>query len=218
MGGRGQACLADVLVFALMVTIACSLLIVVNPVESIALGDRYAVQLTHSILLALQHSTANEFGGLTYRLNIQAPWGSTSRELRHKTLSQLLVEDALCNLRVKVNGRELEMSNHNRELDDAIRDLLKRMLDKFIGGRYGYSLRARIVPTKLSPSIQIYFEISVESLGGEGWREVHSETISFGLPLTKRDLVSYAGGIGSIDFFQAGPEIAVEVTLSLWSR
>lgn len=216
--GRGQAYLADVLVFALMVTIACSLLIGVGSVGSIALYDRYAVQLIHSILLTLQHSTANEFGGLTYKLNIQTPWGSTSRELRHKTLSQLLVEDALCNLRVRVNGRELEMPNHNRELDDAIHDLLKKMLDKFIGGRYGYSLKARIVPTKLSPSIQIYFEISVESLGGEGWQKVHSETILFSLPLTKRDLVSYAGGIRSIDFSQAEPEIAVEVTLSLWSR
>jgi hypothetical protein len=218
VGRGGQACLVDALMFALMATIACSLLIEANPVESTAIHDRYAAQLTHSIMLALQHATVNEFGGLTYRLNIQAPWGSVTRELWHKTLLQLLVEDAICNLRIKIDGHELEMLNYNQELDDATRDLLKKVLDKFIGERYGYSLTARVVPTKLSSSLQVYFEVSVESLGGEGRQRIYSETNLFSLPLTKRELVSCAKGIGPIDFSQTEPEIAVEVTLSLWSR
>lgn len=219
MDKRGQGHVVDMLVFALMVTLACSLLVRASPAESQAMNDRYAANLAQSILLTLQNATTDEFGGLEYSLDLQAAWGSAERKLKHKTLAQLLVEDALCNLRVEIDGREVTGFMPSQDLDNKVRKFLMGVLNKLIGGRFDYSLTVRTEPVKISRTVRVYFETSIQSLGDEKQlRQICSETIVMSLPIPGQELTARLLSINPIELFQHEPEIAVEITLSLWSR
>ncbi|MDI6819443.1 MAG: hypothetical protein QMC89_00860 [Candidatus Hodarchaeaceae archaeon] len=219
MDRRGQGHVVDMLVFALMVTLACSLLVKASPVESRAINDRYAANLAQSILLTLQNATADEFGGLEYSLDLRTAWGPSERKLKHKTLAQLLVEDALCNLRAEINGREVAGLRSSQDLDNKVHKFLTDVLSKLIGGRFDYSLTARAESLKISSTVRVYFETSIKSLSGEEQRQqICSETIAMSLPIPKQELVVRLLSINPIELFQLEPEIAVEITLSLWSR
>ena len=120
MDKRGQGYAIDVLVFGLMVALACSILIKASPKESNALNDRYAADLATSVLQTFQNVNAGEVGGFKYKpgiLIVPVPWSSVERDLRYKTVAQLLVEDMLCNLRVEEGGRDILPIKSNQEFD-----------------------------------------------------------------------------------------------------
>lgn len=221
MDKRGQAYVMDMLLFALMVALACSLLIKANPTEPNVVNDRYAAELAQSTLLAFQHATADELGGFKYTpdiLNIQVPWSSGERDLRHKTLVQLLVEDMFCNLRIEVGGRDITPLKPNQEFDRQVREFLKMALDKIVGGRFDYRLLARTMPIDLSPAAQVHFETSIESFNDNGRQQACSETIRMCLPIPRWELLSSIQDICPISDSRPEPETIVEITLSLWSR
>lgn len=220
MDERGQGYVMDMLMFALMVAFACSLLVKAGPAESSSASDRYAVNLARSTLLAFQHATASELGGLKYNLGssgIKVPWSSGERNLRHKTLAQLLVEDMFCNLHIEVGGRDVAPLRPNQGLDDQVRKFMKTALDKLIGGRFNYHLSARSAPIDLSPIARVHFETSIESSGGNERGQLYSETIFMNLPIDRWELASRVQNICPLDP-ELKPDVAVEITLSLWPR
>lgn len=221
MDKRGQAYVIDMVLFALMVALACSLLIKASPPEPNTVNDRYAANLAQSILLTFQHATAGELGGFRYTsdvLDIQVPWSSGERDLHHKTLAQLLVEDVFCNLRVEVAGQDFTPLKPNRAFDEKIHIFIKTTLDELICGRFDYRLTARAIPIDLSPTALVHFETSIQSFNGNRRRQVCSETIRMCLPIPRRELLSRIQNICPADASKLEPEAIVEITLSLWSR
>jgi len=221
MDKRGQGYAIDMLVFALMVALACSILIKASPNESNALNDRYSANLATSVLQTFQNVTAGEVGGFKYTpeiLGFLVPWSSGERDLRYKTLAQLLVEDMLCNLRVEVGGRDIVPLKPNQEFDRQVRKFLKVTLDEIIGGRFDYSLVARTNPIDFSPAARVHFETSIESFSDNGRLQACSETVRMCLPITQQELLSSIQDIYPITNLRFEPETLVEITLSLWSK
>jgi len=221
MDKRGQGYAIDMLVFALMVALACSILIKATPNEPNTLNDRYAANLATSVLQTLQQVTAGEVGGFKYKpdiLGLQVPWSSGERDLRYKTLAQLLVEDMLCNLRVEVSGRDILPLKSNQEFDRQVRKFLKATLDEIVGGRFDYRLVARTNPIDLSPAARVHFETSIESFSDNGRIQACSETILMCLPITQQELRSSIQDVYSITNLRLEPETMVEIILSLWSK
>ena len=221
MDKHGQAYVIDMLLFALMVALACSLLIKASSPEPDAVNDRYAANLAQSTLLALQHATAEELGGFEYVpdiLDIRVPWSSGERDLSHKTLAQLLVEDMFCNLHVEVAGEDVAPLKSNQEFDDRVREFLKTALDKLIGGRFDYCLSVKTTPIDLSPTARVHFETSIESFNDNKQHPVCSETIRMCLPISPQELLSIVQDICPNSGSELEPRAIVEITLSLWSK
>lgn len=221
MDKHGQAYVIDMLLFALMVALACSLLIKASSSEPDAVNDRYAANLAQSTLLALQHATAGELGGFEYAadiLDVQAPWSSGERDLSHKTLAQLLVEDMFCNLHIEVGGRDVAPLKSNQEFDGRVREFLRTALDELIGGRFDYRLSIKAIPIDLSPTARVHFETSIESFNDNIRRQVCSETIRMCLPVPRQELLSIIQDICPGSGSELESRAIVEITLSLWSK
>jgi hypothetical protein len=221
MDKRGQGYAIDMLVFALMVALACSVLIKASHNEPSTLNDRYAANLATSVLQTFQNVTADEVGGFKYKpdiLGLLAPWSSGERDLRYKTLAQLLVEDMLCNLRVEVSGRDILPLKSNQEFDRQVRKFLKATLDEIVGGRFDYRLVAMTNPIDYSPAARVHFETLIESFSDNGRLQVCSETVRMCLPITQQELLSSIQDIYPITNLGLEPETMVEITLSLWSK
>lgn len=223
MEERGFCHIADMLVFALLISTAIMLLAGASPVDPRTGSTRYASSFAQSTLLSLQNSTADQFGGFEYTLNasefglnLSGIGGSAKRELRYKTITQLLVEDALLNLCVDAGGTDLTFLQQNQEMDDELEDFLKSALDQIIGGRFGYRLSARTEPINIG-SARVYFETEIEDLT-RARTQLCSESIVLSLPIPEENMiqrVEEAFGIGSIG---VEPDPVIELTLELWSR
>ena len=223
MDERGIGYLADVLVFALMISFASLLLVGASPIDPKIESTRYAASFAQSTLLAIQHSTADEFGGFEYQLsafgfelNVPVIGESTKRDLRYKTLAQLLVEDALLNLRVEAGGIELEMLRPNQSMESRLRGFLKEVLDKLIGGRFGYRLTVKTLPMELNFS-RVYFETEIKNFDDMAQQKLCSETIISTLPISQEELARLIQGVLGVSTSKLEPDIAVEITLELWS-
>jgi hypothetical protein len=221
MDKRGQGYAIDLLVFALMVALACSILIKASPEEPTTLNDRYTTNLATSVLQTFQNVTAGEVGGFKYKpeaINFVVPWSSGEKNLGYKTLAQLLVEDILCNLRFEVGGQDVLPLKTNLELDRQVRKLLKATLDEIIGGRFDYRLVALTDIEDFSPLVRIHFETSVVSFSDNEGLQVCSETIRMCLPITQEELLTSIQNTCPITNLGLESEPLVEITLSLWSK
>ena len=223
MDEQGVGYIADVLVFALLISFSSLILVKASPIDPKIESTRYAASFAQSTLLALQRSTADEFGGFEYQLGIfgfgiKVPviWESAKRDLRYKTLSQLLVEDALLNLHVEAGGIELEMLRPNQSMESQLRGFLKEVLDKLIGGRFGYRLRVKTSPMKLDFA-QAYFETEIKNFDNRVQQKLCSETIISTLPISQEELARRIRVVLGISTPELEPDIAVEITLELWS-
>jgi hypothetical protein len=223
---RGIGYVADMLVFALMISFASALLIKVSPADVRTIDDRYTANFADSTLLALQNATANEFGGLRYvlgfsdfTLDLPILSGSAGRDLGHKTIMQLLVEDALCNLHIELAGVDINLVKLSQDMDAKVRALLKGALDRLSGGLFEYRLTARTKPIDVSPIAKVWFETRVES-SSKNQQRAFSKTIAMVMPISWRDLLSRCQEVYHIDFssFELDPNITVEITLELWPR
>lgn len=217
MNDRGVGYITDMLVFALLISLASLLLAGVSPVDPKAQSARYAASFAQSTLLVLQHSTADGFGGFEYELDVPSFLtvdGSTKRSLRHKTLEQLLVEDTLCNLH-KSGGTEPELGPAH-EMDDGVKKFLRKALDELIAGRFGYRLSVRASPVDIG-SARAHFESEIKNFD-EGSQKLCSEKIVATLPISEEELVKrIQGSLGSLPPWLE-PDLVVEITLELWSR
>lgn len=223
MEERGFGYIADMLVFALLLSTATLLLAGASPVDPRADSTRHASSFAQSTLQSLQNSTADQFDGFGYELSA-SEWdfsvieGSARRELRHKTLAQLLAEDALLNLRVEAGGADLTLPRPNQGMDEELRGFLKSALDRIIGGRFGYRLRARTEPIDLE-FVRVHFETEIEDLT-RARTQLCSETVMLSLPASQEELTQRIEEVLSTDLL--GPEFEadpiIEVTLELWSR
>jgi hypothetical protein len=223
MDERGIGYIADVLVFALLISFASLLLVGASPIDPKIESTRYAASFAQSTLLALQRSTADEFGGFEYQLgafgfelNLQVIGESKKRDLRYKTLTQLLVEDALLNLRVEAGGIELEMLRPNQSMESRLRGFLKEVLDKLVGGRFGYCLTVKTSPMELDFS-RVYFETEIKNFNDRVQQKLCSETIISTLPISQEELARRIQGVPGILASGLEPDLVVEITLDLWS-
>lgn len=189
----GLSSVFDVMIFALLVSSSTIALTGFEPVDDGLKREAYASGLARSTMLALQNSSVVGVGGVEYELEeILLPAGLGKRELEHKTFTELLAEDAFLNLTLEAAGENLRLGarqNLNQKLGEALR----KMLDRAIGGRFGYRFTART-------SGVLAFEKVVENLDGVR-EQLCSETLF--LPLLD------AGGIETP---------TLEVNLELWSR
>jgi hypothetical protein len=213
------------LVFALLISFASALLIKVSPADVRTIDDRYTANFVDSALLALQNATANGLGGLRYELGfsdltLDLPLLSSSagRDLGHKTLVQLLVEDALCNLHIELGGVDVNLVKLSQDLDMKVRALLKRALDDLSGGLFEYRLIARTKPIEIPPMVKVWFETNVSS--SENPQQAFSKTIIMAMPISWRDLLSRCREVYHINIpsFELEPNVTVEITLELWPR
>jgi hypothetical protein len=215
---RGVGYLTDMLVFALLISLASLLLAEATPVDSRTESARYAASFAQSTLSALQHSTADEFGGFEYELDVPcflAIGGSAKRNLRHKTLEQLVVEDALCNLHIEAGGVEFGLGP-THEMDGGVQEFLRGVLDELIAGRFGYCLSIRTSPVDLDFA-RVHFESEIKNFD-ECSRKLCSEKIVATLPVPKEELARrIQRSLGPLPL-KLEPDLVVEITLELWSR
>ena len=226
IGERGMGYVADMLVFALMISFASALLVKASPADMRTIDDRYTANFADSTLLALQNATANELGGLMYELgfsdftlNFPILNGSAGRDLGHKTIMQLLTEDALCNLHIELDGADVNLVKLSQDMDVKVKVLLKRALDRLTGGLFEYRLIARTKPIDVSPVAKVWFETEVES-SSENQQRAFSKTIAMAMPISWQGLLSRCQEVHHIDFssFNSEPNTTVEITLELWPR
>ena len=223
MNERGIGYIADVLVFALMISFASLLLVGASPIDPKIESTRYAASFAQSTLLALQRSTADEFGGFEYQLgafefelNLPVIGESKKRTLRYKTLTQLLVEDALLNLRVEAGEIELEMLRPNQSMESRLRGFLREVLDKLVGGRFGYRLTVKTSPMELDFS-RVYFETEIKNFNDRAQQKLCSEMIISTLPISQEELARRIQEVLGVSTSELEPDIIVEITLELWS-
>ncbi|MDI6643260.1 MAG: hypothetical protein QMD95_04325 [Candidatus Hodarchaeaceae archaeon] len=224
MEERGFGYIADILVFALLISTAILLLAGASLVDPRAESTRYAASFAQSTLLSFQHSTADQFGGFEYtlgafgfELDLPVVGDSAKRQLHHKTLAQLLAEDALLNLRVDAEGTGLTFMRQNQGMDDELRSFLKSALDRMIGGRFSYRLRARTEPIDFQFA-RVYFETEIEDLT-RARAQLCCESVMLSLPAPKEELIQRVEEAFGTSFL--GLELAdpvIEVSLELWSR
>jgi hypothetical protein len=221
----GFGCIADMFVFALLVSTAIMLLAAASPADPRVETTRYAVSFAQSTLRSMQNSTADQFGGFDYTLgalglepNIPVVGESARRELHHKSIAQLLAEDALLNLHVEVGGAELTPPRLNQDMDEKLRVFLKSMLDEVVGGRFGYRLRLITEPIN-SGFARAHFEMEISDLA-QARTQLCSETVMLPLPTSREELIHHIGEMLGMDSLGLGlnADPVLEVNLELWSR
>lgn len=188
MEEKGVGYIADVIFFALMIAFASSLLIGMDSAGPTVSSERYAPSLARDTLLTLQQATVDELGGVSYELELPISW-SSERRLRHKTLTQLFIEDALLNSRLRVRGG-IASSSLNHEFDNRVYELLEYTLDRLLAGRFGYRLSIQMMPFELPSGAQVFFSTEVEDFE-RGSRQLCSESIEVGVPVP----VEWFGGV-----------------------
>ena len=219
MSERGIGYIADMLVFALLLSFASLFLLKASPVDPRDESTRYASSFAQSTLLALQHSTADEFGSFEYQLGAvgfePVIGDSAKRNLKHKTLTQLLVEDAFLNLRVEVGGTEAAPFKPNQDISGKLRGFLKNALDGLVGGRFGYRLTAKTAPLDLGYA-RARFETEIKNLDEEAQQKLCSETVTAILPIPRSELARRIRETLGVDELLE-PDPIVEINLELWS-
>ncbi|MEW6222685.1 MAG: hypothetical protein AB1476_05205 [Candidatus Hadarchaeota archaeon] len=217
---RGISSISDMLVFSLLISTAATFLFPM-PFDPTTGNTRYAASYSHSLLLALRNTTAAQLGGFRYNLgafglDIPSVWSSAVKDLRYKTVAELLAEDALLNMKAEFAGKNMSPLRLNEDMDKKLRLFLKSALDETIGGRFGYRLIARTTPLDLG-LIRLSFETTVENL--EGWsRQFWLETTNIPLPVSTQSLVSVTENMLGLELPELEAEPFIEVTLELWSR
>ncbi len=205
MKEAGFGYVADILVFALLISTAITILSGLAPVDLRVESERYASSFAQSLLISFQNATPEQLGGFEYRLglasgmNIPLAGDSARRQLRHKTICQLLAECALLNLRAEVAGKGLSLLMPNSEMEDRLEELLKTALERAVAGRFGYRLLASVTSDGLGP-VSLSFEMEVAELSGAR-DQLCSETV----------LVSLPGSRAS------EADLILELRLELWS-
>ncbi len=225
MGEQGFGYIADMLVFSVLISTAAVMLTGMAPVDPKVDSARYASTFAHSVLYLLQNTSAEQFGGFEYKLDtsefepdLPVVGDSAKRELRYKTITQLLAEDALLNLHVDIKGAKFQVGRPNEGMDEKLRIFLKSTLDRIIGDRFGYRLRARMEVADLRFA-RVHFESEVADLT-RARTQLCTETLMLSLPVSRGELAWHIEELTGISPNEAGFEIdpILEVTLELWSR
>lgn len=215
-GGVGY--IADVLFFASMVAFAGLLLIEADSASSAISSERYAETLARDILLNFQRTTVDEFGGISYEPDLPISWAS-ERKLRHKTLMQLLVEDAILNPRIEIGGK-IVSSSLNCEFGNHLHELLKSVLDRILAGRFGYRLIVQMTPFELQSGGQVYFSTMVYDLE-TGSQRLCSESVEVGVPVPVEWFEDGFSVLELVKDLPSSPQGSIPmiiVTLELWSN
>jgi len=223
MEEKGLGYLADILVFALLISTAITILSTMSPVDPRTESERYASSLAQGVLLSFQHLTADRLGGFEYslgalgfELDIPVVGGSARRDMGRKTVAQLIAEDALLNLRVEVVGKDFVSLQPSKSMDDGLRRLLKSALDNIFAGKFAYRLRASANPIDLE-FVKLHFEIEIANMLGAR-TQLCSESLVLSLPASNEELSQLLRNSFGVDIVQIQEtDSIVDVSLELWS-
>jgi hypothetical protein len=214
----------DLIIFALLISVAVSIPLALSHDNAEIITERYAASFARSTLVALLNTPAEQFGGFSYRFFFNSPEfrvpfieSSTRRKLDHKTIAQLLAEDALLNLRLTIDNSKIGPIWSGQEMDEKLRIFLKSLLDNLVGGRFGYRLRAKATPVEV-PFICLDFDLVVENLY-PARAKLCSETLLLSLPAAENELTALLGSPSVAG--SPWPPVAdpiIEISLELWSR
>ncbi|MEW6593208.1 MAG: hypothetical protein AB1305_06045 [Candidatus Hadarchaeota archaeon] len=217
---RGSGSISDMLSFSIIVSAAAAFLFQA-PFDPASGSTRYAASYSQSLLLSLKNITAGQLGGFRYNLGVlgldlPSSLSSAVKNLRYKTVTDLLVEDALLNMKAEFSGENITILNLSADMDEKLRLFLKSALDEIICGRFGYRLSARTAPIDLGVA-RLSFETTVENLDGWG-RQFWLETTNIPLPASSERLVSLAENALGLDLPGLEADPFIKLTLELWSR
>jgi hypothetical protein len=212
MKEEGVSSTVDMLVFASIMTLTCFILFTAIPADPHMNDERYAELVAQNTLLAFHNLRAGDLGGLEYQLDWTSSVGSTSRKLDHKTLSGLLAEDALCNLRVELFGGTVLSSGGARDLDAKTEGLVRSALRKLVGPAFDFRFTARVWQANLGV-VSTTFEMEIDCTEDGRGKKLCSESMVIELPASMGELVP------SEILTRFSPQTPVlELTLELWSK
>lgn len=181
MKDNGVGKVADILFFALMISLASLLLIGSSRLNRETRISGYAEGVAQNTLLILQNLPAEKLGNFSYTPKFC--FGNTcEKSLGKKTPAQLIVEGVMLNPEWRVDNELLvykEDSSYQRELEIFLRDFL----EDFVGERFGYRFIVRANPVKISRNRFLKYQLFVEDSNEKSQRLCsESMTLDFAVP------------------------------------
>ncbi|MGC8817463.1 MAG: hypothetical protein ACP5PX_06665 [Candidatus Hadarchaeum sp.] len=224
MNKHGIGYTIDLLIFALLVSLSFTVLFTFSQPNAEISTKIYAMSFTRNALLALLNSTTDQFGGFSYQAGFQVPEisGQTPlylalRNLGHKTMGELLAEDVLLNLQLKIGSRTVATIWSNEDMNNKLSFLLKSILDNLAGRKFGYRFVVKATPVK-NNIVSFDFNLLIENLSPSGTK-LCRETSLLSLPISNEELISLAEnrlGFSLPQHLETNP--VIEIGLELWSR
>lgn len=224
MKEQGLGYIADLLIFAILVSLSLTILSNSNQADAEIITERYAASFARNALLALLNCTADQFGGFSYRAGFQTPELDSTlpphlilKKFYHKKIGQLLVEDAMLNMQLKIGDKTATTIWSNEDMHRQLTALLKSTLDNLVGSRFGYRFSAVTRPAE-DYLAGFDFNLIIENLVPSRVK-LCSETVLLSLPVSRAELMNLLKGRAG---FTLSPLLetdpTVEVNLELWSR
>lgn len=204
-GERGIGATADIVFFALTVSMACVILVGSTPSSAEGVTSGYARRYAQNTLLMFQEVPTGKLGNFSYTLIGFRFWKSPDRELDRKTVTQLIAEDVLLNPEWKMENKIVSLEV-NDEFGDELGRFLESSLNRILGGRFGHKLTVRLNPVRFSDGRVLRYERIIEDRNDDSER-LCSETLrlSVSIPgvwregIPRSDEGRYSGSRGSED-------------------
>lgn len=238
MKNFGIGSTADLLFFALMLTLASLILMTFSP-QAQNLNNRYSKRVAQNVLLAFQHVPMEELDTFSYHPTLNN-FTLSERNLRKKTITQILIEEMLVNppLVVDNEGCEKVCPGFSKKTEETIED----SLEDFLGKRFGYRLKICMKPLSIGKGGSLQFKKIIQNFDRSSHIvSVESVSLNFAVPKnwlkstsSNRDLTpldsSRAGSFPKIvsskivdeDLEEFTPSVGemgtLILTLELWSR
>ncbi|MEM4202273.1 MAG: hypothetical protein QW786_03605 [Candidatus Hadarchaeum sp.] len=221
---QGLGYTADFLILAILVSLCFVLLFNFNQADAGIITERYAASFARNTLLALLNCTADQFGGFNYRAGFQIPELELPmvqhlilKKFRHKNIGQLLVEDVMLNMQLRISDKTAVTIWSNEDMHQQLTALLKSTLDNIVGNRFGYRFSAAAKPAE-AYLVGLDFNLTIENLSPSGVR-LCSETVLLSLPVSGAELMNLLRErVGFTLSLPLETDTTIEVKLELWSR
>lgn len=242
MKDKGIGTTADILALALLVSISCTILIGAPSLKTDSINSNYASKVAQNTLLALQNLPARKIGDFSYTPDLPTS-NPKRRNLKHKTVTQLISEDFLLNPQWEVQGRLLRLGT-NRDYGRELDEFLRKTLEKFVGRRFGFRLTISSKRVMISKERSISYQRYIGKFNKNS-KKICSETLKLDLTLPqswledKKRSGKYPGQDLEEDLseplgpkflrpdpkklldpylHQIGGTVTLNITLELWSR
>ncbi|MBC7219712.1 MAG: hypothetical protein H5T49_06260 [Hadesarchaea archaeon] len=224
MNERGLGFTADILILAILVSLSFAILFSFNQAEAEIIKERYAASFARNALLALLNCTADQLGGFSYQAGFRVPeldgliiQDMVSKNFYHKDIRQLLAEDVLLNLKLKIVDKTIDTIWSNEDMNKELTALLKIVLDELVGSRFGYRFSVKAIPFETDLA-KLDFNLVIENLSSSGVR-LCSETVLLPLPISNDELMKLLEcRVGPVLPLGLEMDPTIEVNLEFWSR
>lgn len=222
MKEQGLGYAADMLMFAILISLSFAILSNFSQVDDGIVTERYCTSFARHALLALLNCTADQFGGFNYLSGFHVPvvdlpiTHHLTPKFYHKNIGQLLVEDAMLNMRLRFGDKTTIKIWSNKDMHQQLTSLLKSTLDNLVGKRFGYrfSASARLAEAYLAG---LDFSLTIENLPPSGVR-LCAETVLLSTPVSRSELMNLLQDVVGFPPPLLETDPTMEIKLELWSR